>query len=77
MVQLSMPGYVIVELHAFQHNKQKLPQYSPYPCTQPVYVKNNQMLSEKLPFEELDGHNQKRLQKVVEKHYIMIEPYTP
>ena len=66
-VQLSMPGYVRAALHAFQHEKPKRPQDSPYPWTQPVYGKNNQMLSEKAPAEELDENNQKRLQKIVGK----------
>ena len=53
-VQLSMTGYVRVALHAFQHEKPKQPQDSSYPWTQPVYVKNNKILSEKVPAEELD-----------------------
>ena len=43
-VQLSMPGYVRATLHAFQHEKLKRLQDSPYPWTQPVYGKNNQMI---------------------------------
>ena len=55
-----MPGYVRAALHSFQHEKPKRPQDSPYPWTQLVYGKTNQMLSEKVPAEELDEHNQKR-----------------
>ena len=43
-VQLSMPGYAHAALHAFQHDKPKQPQEFPYPWTQPVYGKNNQIL---------------------------------
>ena len=50
-VRLSIPGYVCAALHAFQHKKPKRPQDSPYPWTQPVYGKNNQILSEKSPDE--------------------------
>ena len=60
MVQLSMTGYVRAELHAFQQEKQKRPQESLYPWTQPVYKKNNKMLSEK-------ASSQRRLQKIVGK----------
>ena len=66
-IQLSMPGYVGAALHDFQHEKLKLPQDSPYPWTQPIYKKNNPMLSEKEPAEELDENNHKRLQKTVGK----------
>ena len=66
-VQLSMPGYVRAALHAFQHKKPKQPQDSPYPPTQTFYVKNNQMISEKEPAEELDKNNQKRIQKIAGK----------
>ena len=69
-----MPGYVRSALHAFQHYKLKWPQESPYPWIQTVYEKNNQMLSEKAPAEELDENNQKRLQKIVGNYYIMLEP---
>ena len=62
-----MPGYVCTALNAFQHKPPKQPQESPYPSTQPVYRKNNQMLSEKAPVEELDEYNQKRLNKIVGK----------
>ena len=65
-VQLSMPGYVPAALHDFQHKKTKQQQDSPYPWKQTVYVKNNQMISEKAIDEELDENNQKRLQKIVE-----------
>ena len=51
----------------FPIRKPKRPQDSPYPWTQPVYGKKNKMLSEKAPAKELDEHNQKRLQKIVEK----------
>ena len=64
-VQISMPGYVSAGLHAFQNDKPKLLQDSPYPWKQPVYGKNNHMLSEKSLAEELDEHNKKRLQKIV------------
>ena len=50
-VQLSIPGYVRTSLHAFQHEKPKRPQDSPYPWTKPIYGKNNQTLSEKAPAE--------------------------
>ena len=46
-----MPGYVRAAFHAFQHEKPKQSQDSPYPWTQPVHVKNNKMLSEKAPNE--------------------------
>ena len=46
-----MPGYVRAALHSFQRKKPKYPKESPYPWTQPVYEKNNQMLSEKGPAE--------------------------
>ena len=58
-VQLSIPGYVCVSLHSFQHEKQKIPQDSPYPCTQPIYGKNKQMLPEKELAEELDENDKK------------------
>ena len=45
MVQLSIPCYLCAALHAFQQEKPKQPQDSPYPWTQPFYGKNNQMLS--------------------------------
>ena len=64
-VQLSRPWYVRVALHDFQQDKPKQPQESPYPWKQPVYVKTNHMLSEKLPAEELDENNQKILQKIL------------
>ena len=66
-----MTVYVQAAPHAFQHKKPKLPQDSPYPFIQPVYGKNNQMLSEKAPAKELDENNQNRLQKIVVKflHY--------
>ena len=67
MVQLSIPGYVCASLHSFQHDKPTIPQDSTYTWTQPIYGKNNQMLSEKEPAEELDENNQKRLQKNVVK----------
>ena len=67
MVQIPIPGYVRAALHSFQHKKHKRPQDSPYPWTQPIYGKNNQILSEKEPAEELDENNQKRLQKIVGK----------
>ena len=51
MVHFSMPWYVRAELYAFQHEKPKQPQNFPYPWTQPVYGKNNLMLSEKAPAE--------------------------
>ena len=35
--------------------------------TQPIYGKENQILSEKAPYEKLDDNNQKRLQKIVGK----------
>ena len=76
-VKLSMPGYVHAALHAFQHEKPKKPQDSPYPWAQTVYRKNNQMLSEKAPDEELDENNQKRLPKIVGKllyYDISIDP---
>ena len=60
-----MPGYVRAALHAFQHEKPKRPQDSPYPCTQTVYGKKNQMLSEKSTAEELDENNRGILQKIV------------
>ena len=66
-VQLSIPDYVRAALLAFQHKKPKRPQDSPYPWTQPVHGNNNQMLSEKAPYEEFDEHNQKRLHKIVVK----------
>ena len=66
-VQNSMPGYVRAALHYLQHEKTKRPQESPYYWKQPVYEKNNHMLSEKSPAEELDKNNQKRLQKIVGK----------
>ena len=50
-----------------QHEAPKWLQDSPYPRTQPVYGKNNQMLSEKAPAEELDENNQKILEKIVGK----------
>ena len=53
IVQLSIPGYIRAALHVFQHEKPKLLQDSPYPLTQPDYGKNNLMLSEKSPSEEL------------------------
>ena len=62
-----MPGYVRAALHAFQHEKPKRPQDSPYPWTQPVYGKNNQMLSEKALAGELDEYNQKIIQKILVK----------
>ena len=43
-VQLSMPGYVRAALNGFQHEKPKRLLESPYPWTQPVYSKDNQML---------------------------------
>ena len=46
-VQISMPSYVCAALNSFQHNKPKIPQDSPYPWTQSIYKKNNQMLSDK------------------------------
>ena len=46
-VKLSITGYVRVSLNAFQHKKLKRPQDSPYPWTQTLYEKNNQVLSEK------------------------------
>ena len=52
-----MPWNVRASLHAFQQDKPKRPQDSPYPWTQPVYGKNNQMLSEKATVEELDEYN--------------------
>ena len=67
MVQLSIPGYVCASLNAFQHEKPKRLQDSPYHWTQPIYGKNNHILSEKAPAEELDEHNKKRLQKIVGK----------
>ena len=72
-----MPGYVHAALHDFQHEKPKQQQDSPYPWTQPIYGKNNQMLLEKAPAEKLDEHNQKRLQKYLGNSYIMREPQTP
>ena len=72
-----MTDYVRSILHAYQHEKPKRPQDSPYPWTQSVYGKNNQMLSEKATAEELDEYNQKRLQKIVGDYYIMPEPYNP
>ena len=72
-----MPGYVRAALHDFQHRKLKQPHDSPYPCTHSIYENKNQMLSEKVPAEELDENNQKRLQKIVGNCYIMQEPYTP
>ena len=51
-VQFSMPRYVRAALHYFQYKKPKRPQDSPQPWTQPVYGKNNQMLSETAPDEE-------------------------
>ena len=65
--KLTIAGYVGAALHDFQHEKLQLPQDSPYPWTQPIYGKNNPMLSEKAPAEELDENNQKRLQKTVGK----------
>ena len=62
-----MPGYVHASLHAFQHKKPKQPQDSPYPWRQPIYGKNNHMLSEKTLAKEFNEHNQKRLQKTVGK----------
>ena len=62
-----MPGYVRAALHYFQHDKPKQPQESLYPLTQPIYGNNNNMLSEKSPYEESDENNQKRLQKSVWK----------
>ena len=44
-VQLSMPGYVHVALHASQHEKPKRLQESQYSWTQPIYGKNNNILS--------------------------------
>ena len=64
-VQLSMPGYVRTALHDLQHEKPKRSQESPYTWKQPVYGKNNQMLLEIAPAEELDKYNQKILQKIV------------
>ena len=72
-VQLSMPEYVRAALNYFLHDKPKLTQDSSYPWTQPIYGKNNQMLSEKAPAEELDENNQKRIQKIVGNSYIMPE----
>ena len=46
-VQLSMSGYVRAELHSFKHEKPKMPHNSPYSWTQPIYGKNNHMISEK------------------------------
>ena len=69
-----MPGYVHKELHALQHKKPKQPQDPPYTWTQLIYGKNNHMLSDRAPSEELDGNNQKRLQKIVEFFYIMLDP---
>ena len=63
-VQLSMSGYVCAALHSFQHEKSKRPQDSPYPWTQPIYEKNNQMISENTPAEKLDYNNQ-TFQKIV------------
>ena len=54
-------------LHSFQHQKPKRPQYSPYPWAQPIHGKNNHILSDKEPAEELDENNQKQLQKIVGK----------
>ena len=65
MVKLSMPGYVRAALHAFQYKKPERPQDSPYPWTQPIYGKNNHMISEKAQAEELDEYNKKILQKIV------------
>ena len=62
-----MSGYVRTALHAFQHEKPKQLQDSTYPWTQPLYGKNNHVLSVKAPAEELYEYNQKILQKIVGK----------
>ena len=66
-VKISMPDYVCAELHSFQHGKPQRHQESTYPFTQPIYEKNNPMLSEKAPAEKLDDNNKKRHQKIVGK----------
>ena len=62
-----MPGYLRSELHSFQHKKTNRSKDSPYPWTQSIYGKNNQMLNEKKTAEELDKKNQEWLQKIVGK----------
>ena len=42
-VKLSILGYVTAALHSLQHKQ--IPQDPPYPWTQPIYEKNNHMLS--------------------------------
>ena len=65
--QISMTVYVRASLHLFKHEKPKVPQASPYPWTQSIYEKNNQILNEKKTAEELDENNQKRLHNTVGK----------
>ena len=47
----------------FPKQKNRRPQDSKYPWTQPIYGKNNHMLSEEEPSEELDDNNKKIHQK--------------
>ena len=62
----------------FPTQKNKITQDSPYTWTQHIHEKNNQMLSEKSPAEELEKNKQKRLHtKLLENFYIMLEPQTP
>ena len=72
--QISLLGYVHAVLHYFQHKKTKQNQNSTYPWTQPIYVKNNQMLLEKVPPQALNENDQKILQKMVENSYIILDP---
>ena len=62
-----------MHVHHYTHSKTKIPQDSPYPWTQPIREKNNQMLSEEVSAEKLDVNNQKRLQKLLANFYIMLE----
>ena len=62
-----MSVYLCAALHSLQYEEPKIPQDSPYPWTQSIYGKDNRILPEKEPAEELDENNQKGLQNIVVK----------
>ena len=45
MVELSMPGFVEVEMYELEHSKHSQPQDSPYLLNEPTYGANSQLTS--------------------------------
>ena len=72
-VQISMTEYVRAALNSFQHKKPKRPQDSPYPWTQPIYVKKIRCYQKNQQLKNWTKIIKKDSRKLLEDFYIVLE----